>query len=77
MFGVLAVIPEFSSPDVRDFTDSDTFFFDIQSQNHQNHRHFPDHHKTVTSRIITGCLNKKKTGCLERRNLSNFSRNQA
>jgi hypothetical protein len=45
MFGVLVVIPEFSSPDVRDFTDVNTLFSDIHNQNHQNHRHRPDHNK--------------------------------
>jgi len=31
MFGVLAVIPEFSSQEVRDFTDTNTLLKDINS----------------------------------------------
>jgi len=31
MFGVLAVIPEFSTPELRDLTESNTLFSDIRS----------------------------------------------
>jgi hypothetical protein len=45
MFGDLAVIPDISSPELRDCTTSNTLLSDILTKNHQNYRHRPDHHK--------------------------------
>jgi len=45
IFGVLWVISEFSSPEFRDFTNSNTLLTDIHKYNHQNQRHRPDHQR--------------------------------
>jgi len=69
MFGVLAVIPEFSSPDVRDVTDTNTLLKDIHSESHQTLRSRPDHHENRKSRIIVRCVEtRKKTVFLKHRN---------
>jgi Tfp pilus assembly protein PilP len=72
MFCVLAVIPGFSSPELRDFNDSKTLLIDMHIQKHQKNGLRPDHHKNCNKLNFYSVSRQRKTGFLKNIKLHNF-----